>query len=109
MLLASSAACPVHMFRIKSNLYATQFHPELDAEGLVELPPCGYFRRNSAEMLMDDARQSASLRQEPMKILRNFVERYASEPLQRNPGVFNEHAGLLPSGMGTGRQATLLV
>ena len=35
VLLASSASCPVHMFRIKTNLYATQFHPELDADGLV--------------------------------------------------------------------------
>ena len=30
VLLAGSAACPVQMFRVKQNLYATQFHPELD-------------------------------------------------------------------------------
>ena len=33
-LLASSKACPVQMFRIKNNIYATQFHPELDGHGL---------------------------------------------------------------------------
>jgi GMP synthase (glutamine-hydrolysing) len=80
VLLASSAACPVHMFRIKTNLYATQFHPELDADGLVTridiYRNAGYFPPESAEMLMADARQFSAT--EPMKILRNFVERYAS-------------------------------
>jgi GMP synthase (glutamine-hydrolysing) len=28
--LATSAACPVQMFRVGKNVYATQFHPELD-------------------------------------------------------------------------------
>jgi GMP synthase (glutamine-hydrolysing) len=32
--LASSPACPVQAFRIGANVYATQFHPELDADGL---------------------------------------------------------------------------
>jgi GMP synthase (glutamine-hydrolysing) len=79
VLLASSAACPVHMFRIKTNLYATQFHPELDADGLVTridiYRDAGYFPPESAELLMEDARQFTAT--EPMKILRNFVERYA--------------------------------
>ncbi|QCO97557.1 glutamine amidotransferase [Arthrobacter sp. 24S4-2] len=79
VLLASSAACPVHMFRIKTNLYATQFHPELDADGLVTridiYRHAGYFPPESAELLMEDARQFTAT--EPMKILRNFVERYA--------------------------------
>ena len=35
VLLATSAACPVQMFRVKQNLYATQFHPELDLPGLL--------------------------------------------------------------------------
>ena len=30
VLLASSAACPVQAFRVGANVYATQFHPELD-------------------------------------------------------------------------------
>ena len=79
VLLASSAACPVHMFRIKTNLYATQFHPELDAEGLVTridiYRHAGYFPPESADMLMADARRFTAT--EPMRILRNFVELYA--------------------------------
>ena len=34
----SSATCPVQAFRLGSNVYATQFHPELDVDGLVH---CG--------------------------------------------------------------------
>ena len=33
-LLASSPTCPVEMFRVGTHLYATQFHPELDVEGI---------------------------------------------------------------------------
>ncbi|RKO24870.1 glutamine amidotransferase [Pseudarthrobacter phenanthrenivorans] len=79
VLLARSVACPVHMFRIRENLYATQFHPELDAEGLCTridiYRHAGYFPPESAEQLMADARQFTAT--EPMKILRNFVARYA--------------------------------
>ncbi|UVJ38933.1 glutamine amidotransferase [Arthrobacter sp. CJ23] len=79
VLLASSAACPVQMFRIKENLYATQFHPELDAEGLVTridtYRHSGYFPPEQAEQLMADARRFTAT--EPMKILRNFTARYA--------------------------------
>ena len=32
--LATSPACPVQAFRIGRNVYATQFHPELDIDGL---------------------------------------------------------------------------
>jgi GMP synthase (glutamine-hydrolysing) len=80
VLLASSQACPVQMFRIKQNLYATQFHPELDAEGLVTridiYRHAGYFPPESAEELMAAARRFTAT--EPMAILKNFVARYAS-------------------------------
>jgi GMP synthase (glutamine-hydrolysing) len=80
VLLAQSAACPVQMFRIRSNLYATQFHPELDAEGLVTridiYRHAGYFPPESAEELMANARTFTVT--EPMSILRNFVARYAA-------------------------------
>ena len=33
-LLATSPTSPVQMFRIGANVYATQFHPELDLEGI---------------------------------------------------------------------------
>jgi GMP synthase (glutamine-hydrolysing) len=79
VLLAGSAACPVQMFRIRSNLYATQFHPELDAEGLatrIEIyRHAGYFPPDDAEELKARARQHSVT--EPMTILRNFAERYA--------------------------------
>ncbi|GAC1604685.1 MAG: glutamine amidotransferase [Pseudarthrobacter sp.] len=80
VLLASSQACPVQMFRIKQNLYATQFHPELDVEGLVTridiYRHAGYFPPESAEELMVAARGFTVT--EPMTILKNFVARYAS-------------------------------
>ena len=79
VLLAGSTTCPVHMFRIKANLYATQFHPELDAEGLVTridtYRHAGYFPPESANELMAAARQSTVT--EPMTVLKNFVARYA--------------------------------
>ena len=79
VLLAGSATCPVQMFRIKQNLYATQFHPELDAEGLVTrirtYRHAGYFPPDAAEQLVVEARKVTST--EPMKIVRNFVRRYA--------------------------------
>ena len=36
VVLAGSATCPVQMFRVGDNVYATQFHPELDIEVLTE-------------------------------------------------------------------------
>jgi GMP synthase (glutamine-hydrolysing) len=79
VLLATSAVCPVQMFRIKENLYATQFHPELDAGGLVTridiYRHAGYFPPESAEELMENARKFTVT--EPMNILRNFVKLYA--------------------------------
>ena len=67
------------MFRIKQNLYATQFHPELDAEGLVTridiYRHAGYFPPESAEELMAAARNFTVTA--PMTILKNFVARYA--------------------------------
>ena len=33
VLLLSGEACPVQMFRVGNNVYATQFHPEGDGEG----------------------------------------------------------------------------
>ncbi|MDQ0924297.1 GMP synthase (glutamine-hydrolyzing) [Pseudarthrobacter sp. W1I19] len=79
VLLARSAACPVQMFRLRQNLYATQFHPELDAEGLCTridiYRHAGYFPPESAEDLMESARRFTVT--EPMNILKNFVARYA--------------------------------
>jgi GMP synthase (glutamine-hydrolysing) len=79
VLLASSADCPVQMFRIKQNLYATQFHPELDVEGIVQRIEVyrgyGYFPPEEADAVRD--RCVAVTVTEPMRIMRAFVERYA--------------------------------
>ncbi|NKX55326.1 glutamine amidotransferase [Arthrobacter mobilis] len=78
-LLAASASCPVQMFRIKRNLYATQFHPELDVEGLVTririYRHAGYFPPEQAEEIITVVRRSKVT--VPQQILRNFVDRYA--------------------------------
>lgn len=81
VLLASSQSCPVQMFRVKQNLYATQFHPELDVEGLVQririYRHAGYFPPDDAEAVIARARASAV--RYPPEILRNFVQRYARD------------------------------
>lgn len=79
VLLVSSPDCPVQMFRIKHNLYATQFHPELDMEGLairVEVyKHAGYFAPDETKTILEMA-QKADLSDAPT-VLRNFVRRYA--------------------------------
>ena len=75
----ASAACPVQMFRVKQNLYATQFHPELDLPGLLTrvrvYQHAGYFP--PAELDDADRRASApAVVTEPGRMLANFVARY---------------------------------
>ncbi len=76
--LASSADCPVQAFRVGANVYATQFHPELDLDGICTridvYKNYGYFAPETAESLKDDARQRQVTH--PMTILRRFVQRY---------------------------------
>ena len=77
--LAGSATCPVQMFRVKTNLYATQFHPELDVAGLLTRISVyrneGYFPPEEAETVMDAVRGSAV--HVPPQVLANFTARYA--------------------------------
>jgi len=79
-LLLSGEACPVQMFRVGENVYATQFHPEGDSEGIALRIQVyrhhGYFPPEAAEALI-----AAVNRQETpyaREILRRFVERYAA-------------------------------
>lgn len=76
--LASSPMCPVQMFRVKKNLYVTQFHPELDLEGLRirvgVYKNAGYFPPEDAEAVIDGAK-SADLSFAPL-ILKAFVQMY---------------------------------
>ncbi len=78
-LLASSSTCPVQMFRVKENLYATQFHPELDLEGIITririYKDHGYFPAETATEVEDLARSREVWA--PRLVLENFVRRYA--------------------------------
>ena len=78
-LLAGSASCPVQMFRIKQNLYATQFHPELDRAGIITrvhvYQHAGYFPPHELDMLV--AKLNGTRVTAPPRILANFAARYA--------------------------------
>ncbi len=78
-LLASSPACPVQAFRIGCHVYATQFHPELDAAGLCTridvYKHAGYFDPGQADELKVLALRSDVTH--PPAIVRRFVQRYA--------------------------------
>ncbi len=80
VLLASSAGCPVQAFRVGANVYATQFHPELDVDGLRTRTEvykhAGYFDPDQADEIMAQAAR-ADVRWPPA-ILRGFVSRYGS-------------------------------
>ena len=60
--LASSTGCPVQAFRVGRHVYATQFHPELDLDGLATRVQAykyaGYFEPAEAESVMAAARAS---------------------------------------------------
>ena len=77
--LARSTDCPVQAFRVGANVYATQFHPELDVDGICTRIDVyknhGYFAPETAESLKEAARQR--IVEQPMRILRAFVQRYA--------------------------------
>ncbi|OJU45768.1 MAG: glutamine amidotransferase [Microbacterium sp. 69-7] len=78
-LLVRGEACPVQMFRVGRNVYATQFHPECDVEGISTrvraYADYGYFGADELELTL------AAVRRLPVvhtgSILRAFVERYA--------------------------------
>jgi len=78
VLLASSAGCPVQAFRVGGNVYATQFHPELDMPGLctrIEVyKHAGYFDPDQADKIKAQASRS-DITWAPA-ILRGFVGRY---------------------------------
>jgi GMP synthase (glutamine-hydrolysing) len=78
VLLASSDTCPVQMFRVKRNLYATQFHPELDLPGLITrvriYQHAGYFAPAELDAVVESLRPAVVT--EPGRMLANFVARY---------------------------------
>jgi GMP synthase (glutamine-hydrolysing) len=77
--LAYSERCPVQAFRVGRRVYATQFHPELDLDGLatrIEVYKyAGYFRPEEADDVLAAARASGIT--EVPNLLGGFVELYA--------------------------------
>ena len=81
VLLATAPSCPVQMFRLGQNMYATQFHPELDEASIVErihvYAHHGYFPPDTRDAVIDAVRGapvgSAHL------LLEAFVRRYARD------------------------------
>ncbi|MGY2084701.1 glutamine amidotransferase [Blastococcus sp. SYSU DS0539] len=78
VLLASSSGCPVQMFKVKQNVYATQFHPELDVPGIVQrvriYQHAGYFPPSEMEAVI--AQLTPAVVTHPGRLLANFVARY---------------------------------
>ncbi|ABV93031.1 glutamine amidotransferase class-I [Dinoroseobacter shibae DFL 12 = DSM 16493] len=78
--LMRGEACPFQMIRYGQNVYATQFHPEADGDGVAlrirAYRDKGYFPPEEAEPLIARV-QHADVRASA-RILRNFVARYAT-------------------------------
>lgn len=78
VLLASSATCPVQMYRIKNNIYATQFHPEMDTTEIINrinvYKYAGYFPPEDAEKLIAAAKEEHVT--VPQEIFKRFIDKY---------------------------------
>jgi GMP synthase (glutamine-hydrolysing) len=77
--LVSSETCPVQAFRVGRNVYATQFHPELDVPGIQTRIDVyrhyGYFDPVEADTLKAMAARSDV--RHPPALMRRFVELFA--------------------------------
>ena len=77
-LLMRGNDCPIQMFRVGNNVYATQFHPEGDPEGFAirikVYKHYGYFDPDEAEQLI----KTVNAKETPyaQEILKRFVQRY---------------------------------
>ena len=78
VLLVTSVPCPVQMFRVGKNVYATQFHPEGDPEGFIlrvrTYREHGYFAPDEADRLIEALNDEHT----PIaqRVLARFVEQY---------------------------------
>lgn len=80
ILLMAGSDCPVQMFRVGENVYATQFHPEGDAEEFIlridTYANHGYFEPHEREELHKEvSRKPTPYAQE---MLRRFVAYYSA-------------------------------
>lgn len=76
--LLDSEPCPLQMIRHGQNVYATQFHPEADADGFATririYRDRGYFPPEDADRLIETCRKATVDR--PERILEGFVARF---------------------------------
>lgn len=74
-LLATGASCPVQMFRLGRNAYASQFHPELDADTFEQrlriYAGQGYYQPGGNDRAVADARRFDVARS--ARVLHNFT------------------------------------
>ena len=93
-LLASSPTCPVQMFRVGANVYATQFHPELDVDGIIlrihAYADHGYFAADELEPTLaavrraevsHPSRHAPDLRRAPRPVAAGYPARTAGTAL----------------------------
>ncbi|NLB46597.1 MAG: C26 family cysteine hydrolase domain-containing family, partial [Microbacteriaceae bacterium] len=77
-VLASSPGCPVQAFRVGKNVYATQFHPELDTQTFASRVRAyaghGYYEPEELEGIIDHIMR-ADVRASQM-VLARFTELY---------------------------------
>ncbi|MBO1902846.1 glutamine amidotransferase [Leucobacter weissii] len=79
-VLASSPGCPVQAFRVGRNVYATQFHPELDPGSMSQRVRTyrghGYFDPEEMDALIERV-EAADVRASHL-VLARFIEQYIS-------------------------------
>lgn len=89
VVLAGSPTCPVQAFRVGSNVYATQFHPELDTASFSSRVRAyaghGYFEPDEVETILARA-ASVDVRASHM-VLGRFVEEYLCSTPAPAPSV----------------------
>lgn len=87
-VLASSPTCPVQAFRVGRNVYATQFHPELDTASFTSRVRAyahhGYFEPSEVDSIISGV-ERADVRASHM-VLGRFVEEYISSGAERELG-----------------------
>jgi GMP synthase (glutamine-hydrolysing) len=79
VLLATGTVCPVQAFRVGRNVYATQFHPELELDDLVARIRAyrheGYFDPADLDATIASVRAAGPVTHASL-VLRAFAERY---------------------------------
>lgn len=79
VLLATAQKCPVQLFKVKENLYGTQFHPELDWPALylriIEYAEAGYYQPAEQQRIIDEAKAADVTHAH--KIIPNFIEMFS--------------------------------